>query len=148
VPTIQVIGAHKLEVSANLFALAMDLKYAGMLSSAQRQLVEQHVRDELAGVVLIELLVLDRDDRFSVGDFAQPGSDQAVYSEVYLSPDGHNVIAEGFDVPESSTFRVAFYLHYVDPTKELKTTYGSVSLPTFTPMPRRLAELVPYEPVT
>lgn len=149
VPTIQVLGAHKLEPSAGLFARAMELKYGGLLDSArQRQSAEEQVREELAGVVLVELVILDRDEHFSAGDFGQPGSDQAAYSEVFLSPDGREVVSEGLDVPESSTLRVAFYFHYVDPAKELKTTYGSISLPPFTPIPGRLTALVPYEPVT
>jgi hypothetical protein len=148
-PTVQVLGAYKVEPTAALFAQAMEWKYGGVpLSNDERRLAEQHVRDELAGVVLIEALISGRDERFRVDDFGQAASDQAPYSEVFLSEDGRTVVARAYDVPSDSTLRVAFFLHYVDPGRELNTSYGAVKLPPLHSMPKRLAELNPYEPVT
>src|SRR5262245_27334110 len=147
-PTVQVLGAYKVEPTAELLAQAMEWKYGGVsLSSGERRLAEQHVRDELARVVLVEVLVGGRDERFSVADFGQAASDQAPYGEVFLSEDGGTVIAQAYDVPSGPTLRAAFFLHHVDPGKELTTSYGAVKLPPLQSVPQRLAELVPYEPV-
>ena len=148
-PTIQLLGAYRLDYTPELFAQAMEWKYGGVsLSPREREAAESHVRRELGEAVIIEAVVCDRDDRFNVSDFGQAGSDQAAYNEVFLTDDGCAVIAEGFDVPDGPSLRIAFYLHFVDPTKELKTSYGSVVLPPLQALPRRLAELVPYDPVT
>lgn len=148
-PTVQVLGAYRLDCTSGLFAQAMEWKYGNLLLSvAEREAAEAHVRSELSGTVLIEAEIHERDDRFSVGDFGQAGSDQAAYSEVFLSQDGRAVIADAFDVPTDSVLRIAFFLHFVDPAKELNTSYGPVALPPLQSMPKRLAELVPYEPVT
>jgi hypothetical protein len=148
-PKTQILGAYKLEPTPDLFAQAMEWKYGSLsLSNDERRLAEEHVRNELGGVVLIEALISGRDERFSVDHFGQTGSDQAPYSEVFLSADGRVVIAEAYDVPADPTLRIAFYLHYVEPDRELNTSYGAVKLPPLQPIPKRLAELVPYEPVT
>jgi hypothetical protein len=148
-PNTQILGAYKLESTPDLFAQAMEWKYRGVaMSNDERRLAEERVRNELARVVLIEALISGRDERFSVDDFGQPGSDQAPYSEVFLSADGRAVIAEAYDVPADSTLRIAFYLHYAEPDRELNTSYGAVKLPPLQSIPKRLAELMPYEPVT
>jgi hypothetical protein len=148
-PTVQIFGAYKLESTPDLFMQAMAWKFGNLsLSQEETRLAEEHVRNELAGVVLIEALVNRRDERFSVADFGQACSDQALYSEVFLSEDGRAVIAGAYDVPADSTLRIAFYLHYVEPGLELNTSYGAVKLPPLSPIPTRLKELVPYEPVT
>lgn len=67
--------------------------------------------------------------------------------EHFLSEDGSRVIAEGFDVPAGKTLRCAFFLHFLDPTRPLETSYGSVVVPPIQPMPQRLRKLVPYEPM-
>jgi len=127
----------------------MEWKYdLAFASEEERRLAEEQVRAELDGVVLLEVLVTSRDERFIVDDFGQLGSDQAPYIEVFLSADGGSVIAEGFDVPAGDTLRIAFYLHYMDPTAKLKTSYGLVEVPPVREIPERLADLVPYEPVT
>jgi hypothetical protein len=148
-PTVQVLGAYRVECTPELFAQAMEWKYGNLpLSTEERDAAEAHVRSEVSGAVLIEAAIHNRDDHFSVSDFGQAGSDQAAYSEVFLSEDGRAVIADAFDVPTGPRLRIAFFLHFFDPAKTLKTSYGPVSLPPLQAMPRRLAELVPYEPVT
>lgn len=148
-PNVQVLGAYRVECTPELFAQAMEWKYGDLpLSAEERDAAEAHVRSELCGAVLIEAAIHNRDDHFSVSDFGQDGSDQAAYSEVFLSEDGRAVIADAFDVPTDPGLRIAFFLHFLDPAKTLNTSYGPVSLPPLQPMPERLAELVPYEPVT
>jgi hypothetical protein len=147
-PRAEILGAYRLESSASLLSKALDFKYGSLnLKPAERADAERHVRDELGNVVLFELLISNRDERFSVDDFGQPGSDQAAYDEAYLSLDGERAISEAFDTPGGDSLRVCFYLHFVDTTRPLKTTYSLLPIPALKPIPDRLQKLVPYEPV-
>ena len=147
-PTIEVLGAYKLEPTVDLFASAMETKYGGLkLSDSERREAEEAVRDELSGVALLEVRVIGRDDQFDVGDFGQESADQAPYNECFLSDDGSQVISRWFDVPPGETLRIAFYLHFFESGSPLSTSYGSVPVPPLQPIPQRLRELVPYEPV-
>lgn len=146
--TVNVLSAYKLEATEELFKEAMELKYGDTgLSGADLREAEEAVREELAGVALLEVLVTGRDDRFDVGDFSQEGSDQAPYNEVYLNSDGTEVVSDSFQAPPGDPLRIAFYLHYFDPSQQLKTSSGSVLIPPLQPMPERLRNLAPYEPV-
>jgi hypothetical protein len=126
----------------------MDWKFDGatFASATDRQAAERHVREELAGAVLLEVLIQNPDSQFSVDDFGQAGNDQAPYSEAFLSQDGQTVLSENSS--DVDMLRLAFYLHYVDPGQPLKTSYGTLRLPAIGAMPTRLATLIPYEPVT
>jgi len=143
-PSVRVLGVYELTVTADLLAQAIESKFGEHDLSDEN---EDVVREELEGAVLIEALVENRDSRFRVDDFAQPDSDQAAYGEVFLSEEGTAMISEG-EVPAGPTLRIAFFLHFFDPTLPLQTSYGEVALPEAQPMPDRLATLVPCEPVT
>ncbi len=146
-PTIQLLGAYKVQLTDDLVKKAMESKYGGtQISDAQRRRAEADVREELSSVVLLELVVSNPDKRFSVGDFAQPDSDQAAYDEAYLTADGTSV-ASRFDQPETGTFRVTFFLHFFDPSKPVSSSYGLLHVPEVQKMPARLQRLVPYKPV-
>jgi hypothetical protein len=131
-----------------LLAYAMQLKHPDLdLHADQRCQAEEDVREELSNVVLFDVLVSGRDARFDVGDFGQDESDQVAYDEHFLSEDGSEVVEEDSVVPSGKSLRVAFFLHFVDPSKPLNTNYGQVAIPPIQPMPARLRNLVPYEPV-
>jgi hypothetical protein len=126
----------------------MALKFGALLpSDADVRAAEAHVRAEIGHAFLIEAVISGRDARFRMDDFRQPGSDQAPYSEVFLSNDGSTIVADTYQVPEGSQLRVVFFLHYLNPSAPLRTSYGDVRLPRASPMPARLAKLIPYEPV-
>jgi hypothetical protein len=147
-PSIRTVGAYPLEPTPELFSRAIEIKYGELeLGSVQRADIERVVREELANIVLLELSVEDRDDRFDVGEFGQPDSDQAPYDERFLSEDGSQIVAEGFDVPTGKRLRCVFFLHNLDTTKPLKTSYGDVQVPQLQPMPDRLLRIISYEPV-
>ncbi len=147
-PSIHILGAYQVHPTEELFRQAMSLKYGGLaLSLDQQDLAKQLVRDELSSVVLFEVLVENPDRNFDVGDFSQPDSDQIAYDEAYLSPDGKSVISR-LRAPDSESLRLAFYLHYVDSSKPLRTSYGELPMPEIQTMPDRVWSLVPYEPVT
>ena len=146
---MQVLGAYQVEVTAQLIAEALELKFKNrFLSPAHRREAETQVREELGGVVLIEILIKDRDASFEASEFQQVSSDQAPYDEVYLTEDGTTVISTGYEVPVVPAFRIAFFLHYFDPTLPLRSCYGTVPVPSVQSMPSRLAALLPYVPVT
>lgn len=147
-PRIEVLGAYQVDASPELLAQAMKLKFPFEFDSDQhRNDAERHVWSEISGVVLLEVLVHDRDDNFTVNHFGQDGSDQAAYCEVFLSDDGKGVISN-FQMPQNEPLRMGFFLHFVDFTKPLNTSYGQVAIPSAQPMSVRLKSLVPYEPVT
>lgn len=146
-PKIQVLGAYKVEPTDDLLKEAFKLKCYGMqLTESERAEVERIVREELSSVVLLDILVTNADERFDIGVFGQPDSDQAPYDEAYLSIDGTTVISR-FEPPPGDSFRVAFFLHFFDPTKPLATPYGEVPIPAIQPMPKHFQELMPYAPV-
>lgn len=146
-PRVEILGAYRVDASPELQEKAMRLKFPFEFDSAKdRADAEQQVRSEISGAVLLEVLIHDRDQHFSVSDFGQDGSDQAAYSEVFLSDDGNGVVSN-FDMPPHDPIRLAFYLHFTDFAKPLRTTYGPVSIPLAQAMPDRLKALIPYEPV-
>jgi hypothetical protein len=147
-PTIRVLGVHPVEASPALLREAYEIKYGSLaLSEVERRDADQAIRAEIGGAALIELQVDGRDDRFDAGDFHQEDSEQAAYAETYLTEDGVDVVGESFEPPSDTRLRLAFFLHFFDPGRNLETSYGSVALPAMTPMPDRLKRLVPYEPV-
>jgi hypothetical protein len=147
-PRIEVLGTYRLDADPQVVDGAFELKYGGLqLSTADAEEARRRVVEELSGIVLVELLVHDRDERFDLGEFHQVGSGQVAYDEVFLTADGASVLSRGFDVPSVEPLRVAFFLHYYDPNQLLDTTYGSVEPPRPQSMPPRLRDLVPYEPV-
>ena len=147
-PSVAILGAYRLEPSAPLIAKALQRKYgSSTMSLADKRKAQGHVNDELRNAVLFELLISNRDQRFKVEDFGQVGSDQAAYDEKYLSLDGKRVVAEGFEIPAGDSLRICFYLHFVDPSRPLRTSYGLNPIPAVKPIPKRLEKLIPYEPV-
>jgi hypothetical protein len=146
--SIRVLGTHRVERTPALERKAFDLKYGSLeLHGSELEEAVAHVQEEIDGAVLIELLVEQCEARFDLGSFGQRGSEQAPYDERYLTEDGAAVVSDGYEVPTSSTLRVAFFFHYVDLRLPLETPYGPVSLPAVTEMPSRLAAIAPYEPV-
>lgn len=146
-PMVVILGVYKVPLTQDLFREAMEVKFAGLdLSAEERRDAEEAVRRELSSVVLLDVLVSNPDERFDVGDFGQPDSDQAPYDEAYLSLDGKSVISR-CTAPASDSLRIAFFLHFFDPTKPLTTSYGLIPVPAIQEMPEHLQRIVPYTPV-
>jgi hypothetical protein len=132
----------------------MDILYGSDLSGSERRKAERQIREQLETTVLVEVLVQKRDKRFNVRDFSQPQDGvprehwQAAWAEAYLSQDGSALLVERWgDAPKADSFRIAFFMHCWNPAKPLQTSYGEVHCPPVKKMPKRLATLVPYEPV-
>src|SRR2546425_5925455 len=128
-PEVHVVGIYELDVDAALIKEALDLKYPIEQCSKQaRRKAESIVSEELSSAVLVELTIENADENYSANDFAQLDSDQAAYEEKHLSSDGTSVVSE-YVPPAGDFLRIVFFLHFFDPTKQLKTSYGAVNLP-------------------
>jgi hypothetical protein len=144
---VKVLGVYRVPFTDSLLERTMNLKYGGIeLSFLDRRRAKKHTKEELSSVVLIEVMVTNADENLDMADFGQPNSDQAAYDEAYLSLDGEQVQSR-FNKPDDDTIRLTFFLHYYDPQQPLTTSYGKVSCPPIGDMPKRLKEMVPYEPV-
>jgi hypothetical protein len=151
-PTIEVLGVHSLRVTDEMIREQFRILYGRDPSERSPGDDERHCRAQLESVVLIEVLVRDRDSRFNVNHFAQrrEGFDrdnwQVAWAETYLSADGTTVVVEQFgEMPVSGDLRLAFYIHFWDSAKPLYSSYGDVVCPAPSAMPERLEKLVPYE---
>jgi hypothetical protein len=148
-PAVRIIGAHVLEPSEELVRSAVALKYPNTeIKWWKRAGIRDAVKAELSLVALIEIEIVGVDERFQIADFRQMDSDQVAYDEVFLSPDGERVVSQGFDgILSGRDLRMGFFLHHFDWTQPLLTSYGPVRVPGPSPMPERLARLMPYDPV-
>jgi len=146
-PKIQVVGTYSVPVDDALIKEAMDIKYPlNVCSEDDRQSAQPAVVAEMLSAVLVEVIIEGVDDRYTANDFGQPDSEQAAYMEMYLSRDGTSVVAE-YDQPPGDFLRVAFFFHFFNAAKPLKTSYGEISVPQLTAMPERLTRIARYEPV-
>jgi hypothetical protein len=148
-PAVRILGAHRLQVSEELISSAVEAKFPNaMIKWWKRGAIRREVKAELSLVALIEVEILGADGRLQIGDFRQSDSDQVAYDEAYLSPDGEQVVSRDInETPGGPNVRVGFFLHHFDWTQPLMTSYGPVKVPRPSPMPERLARLMPYEPV-
>lgn len=113
---------------------------------------EAEIRDHLGNAVMVEALVVNRDERFYVGDFVQPDPTkgksrwQVAWMETYLTTDGETVIAThpGSEFPSAKDFRIVFFIHYWVQGNPLLSSCGELALPPIEAEPERLFRLVPY----
>jgi len=151
---VEVLGVYRLPVTKELFRKQFETLYEHPMSKQQRAEAQRRCWEQLSSIVLVEVTVRNRDDRFDVSHFTQPQEGvpeanwQVAWAEAYLTPDGEALLVErGSDPPKSGDLRVAFFMHFWQPEKPLRTSYGDVTCPIVQEMPERLARLVPYEPV-
>jgi hypothetical protein len=102
-------------------------------------------------LVLIDVVLADVNSRFNVSDFSQEmeglDSPQAAYDEAVLSAEGA-VLERGVGCADHlRNGRIAFYLHYFDPSRPLRWTYGSVDCPPAQLIPTAMLTLLPYHAV-
>ena len=151
-PKISVLGVYALSVTDALVEEQADLLYSEEPGSPERAAAERRSREQLASTVLIEVLVQEPDDAFDVGDFSQsregdrPSNSQVAWAEAFLATDGESLLVERWGkAPTTDEFRVAFFIHYWDPARPLRSSYGDLVCPPPQPMSERLQRLVPYE---
>ncbi len=123
------------------------------LSKPERGDIEDSIRNSLGNAAYVEVRIRNPDSVFDPGDFRQPdpnlreGLSQVAWNETYLSEDGEAVVA-GYPlppVPEGSTLRVVFVIHYWKPELPLMSSYGELTCPPMQPLPDRLWRLVTYQ---
>jgi hypothetical protein len=150
-PTIKVLGVYRLNVTDELVREQQSILHGENDRVASCETLERQIREQLNSVVLLEALVLHRDEHFDMGDFTQPQIGiprdrwQAPWAESYLSLDGTSLVVGRWSTPTPAV-RVAFFMHFWDPTAPLQSSYGEVVCPLPQQMSDRLC-LVPFEPV-
>jgi hypothetical protein len=107
-------------------------------------------------VHLIELVVRNSTG-FDPASFSQPDPDQpeenwqVAYDERALNESGDTPITGSFELSRrpdllKGDVRLAFFMHYLDPTRPLMTPFGAVELPNPTDRPPRLSTIEYEEP--
>jgi hypothetical protein len=151
VPEIQIVGVYDPclnQKRCELFVRGWLAQLRGLPPKRLTEL-EQAFKGALRKAMLVEVMVINADDRFSVDDFCQPDPSlserqwQAAWNEVFLSPDGNEVGSTG--VPHPPRFRVAFYIHFWRADLNLATSYGRLLWPKPQAIPERLWKLAPYD---
>lgn len=153
-PIVTVLGVYRRRLTDELFVEQHSILYPNDGTGVSRTESERQIREQLGSVVLIEAVVVNRDQRFDASDFTQAQIGlprdrwQAAWAEVYLSPDGTALAVDRWSpAPERGDLRIAFFFHYWNETVPLQTSYGEIVCPAPQPMPSRLERLVPFIPV-
>ena len=149
-PFVRLLGAYQLPLTREVIEDVVATWYGSdraVFSDEDQKEVQQRIREELGSTVLFDLELRDTDERFAVEHFGQPDSDQAAWDERYLDLTTGTVIGHSLDPPPAASFRLLFYLHFVDTTKPLNTSYGPVAIPEISAMPPELWRTAPYQAV-
>lgn len=107
-------------------------------------------------VHLVELIVRGSVGVFDLGSFTQEIPDQpdsnwqVAYDERFLDKSGLHILFDGTSARGNMALwmgdvRLAFFFHFIDFNKPLKTPFGDVEIPKETTMPTRLS-VIEYEP--
>lgn len=145
VPTITIIGVYEPHIS--MYAYWEQWRALGSY---------ERTKAHFQGLVLMEVLIENIDDRFKMIEMGQPYTRgdfkdhfQCAYDEALLSSDGKSVIERDINcVKGEGPLRFAFYLHFYDPARPLHWSYGQVQCPPVQSVPNRLKKLVPYDACT
>src|SRR5436190_20043521 len=99
-PNVRVLGVYRLNVTVELFREQFEILYGYPMTPEERTDAEQQCKDQLESVVLVELVVSNRDDKFHLHDFeqakrGQPEENwQVAWAEAYLASDGESLLVE------------------------------------------------------
>jgi hypothetical protein len=142
-PQISIIGIHPVRLTKSSLVDDLRSQYgAGNVNVDDLlQMSDAQFAENTADLYLIEIRVEHWDGAFDPGELAQ--GDQVAYLDQFLNDDGTSVLDEK---PSNSSFRLGFFLHFVDLAEPLFTPWGNLKLPAPTEMPRRLADLFHYGP--
>jgi hypothetical protein len=104
---------------------------------------EERTREEVDGLVLLELEVRNAPADFDPEKFHQIGSQQVAYDERYFTVEDLELI--GSERPGTPHFRICFFLHHFDPSIMITSPYGEMTSTGLADMPDRLASDCIYE---
>jgi hypothetical protein len=71
-PKIDILGVYRLPITEELIGKQAEILYGKNLSKAQFKNAHNRCKEQLNSTVLIELLVTNCDEHFSVNHFTQP----------------------------------------------------------------------------
>lgn len=145
-PKIEILGAYKLEFTDQQIKQLIEDSFGDVLDKNQKQEMFTSKHEELASVVAFDVKVTNANEKFDVGDFTQPDSDQVAYNEAYLSPDGRSLDST-LKPTDPINFRIYFFLHFTNVNKPLLSSYGELSIPELKPLPEYLNRIHPFVPV-
>lgn len=155
-PDVKIIGVHPLDVTDEMYDQAVTEQHGLIaldLDRDRRDRAHAMTREDLASIVLIEMMIRSRARHMYIGDFGQSAvgdelgpNDEVAYCETYLNIHGDERVASYYEDLVGNDVRLAFYLHHYKPHRPVLTPYGPVAPPLLTPMPMRLKRLVPYTP--
>jgi hypothetical protein len=153
-PKIEVVGIYRLDITEELLQEQFEILYGYDLTESEQREARETCLNQLKSVVLIEVIVRNRDNKFNIDDFTQGSEDEPVgswqvaWAEAFLTMDGESLVVKRWSkAPQTGDLRIAFFIHYWDTNKPLSTSYGDIICPAPEKMPERLKKLVPYEPV-
>jgi hypothetical protein len=139
-PSLTVLGCYKPDISPETWQEQWEVTAS-----------DDDTKEHFDGLVLLELLAEDLDERFDFNEFAQahlsgdPGRAMAPYDEGLLSLDGETLLSREMGcITGPGPVRFAFYLHYYDPARPLTWSYGEFLAPPVQPAPVRISMLMPY----
>jgi len=145
-PIVKVLGAYKIDMTNEEIKNFLNESFGKVLTPVE---IEEQVmlkQAELSSVIALDVSVTNADEKFDVGDFRQPESEQVAYDEIYLSADGCSIESET-KPNDLSNFRIYFFLHFYDKSKSLISSYGETEIPEVQTLPGYLKSLHPYIPV-
>ncbi|MDI1268678.1 MAG: hypothetical protein PSV40_06190 [Polaromonas sp.] len=126
---IRFIGAYGVDVPEGAYTAAMDCHDDS-----------EYVAKELGSLALVELEIFDMPATGSISEFKQPHTKYVPYDESYFDATTFEPLRHPlYKLPAAGNFRVAFYLHFYDPSEPLCTPFGSVQVaPVVGPPPSHL----------
>ncbi|MCX5999369.1 MAG: hypothetical protein NTU41_07185 [Chloroflexi bacterium] len=147
-------GKPELRVPSGSAQLSLDTRRHKM---SQVEIVGVYPVEGTEPCHLIELIIRGCEAEVDIGGFTQevPGQPQddwqVPYMEYILNADGAAILADDLSISERPGLwngdpRLAFFFHYLDLKRPLKTPFGDVSLPDPISQPDRL-KIIKYEPV-
>lgn len=142
-PQITLLGVYKLDYDEDLIKKSIQFKYG--IEFINNNEYKKYIQDELDNAYLIELLVENPDNIFSLDDISQNENDQAPYDEYFFSTDYKKNYK--YSVPNLDKFKILFWFHYLNIDKALNTTYGELNIQKIEKMPEEFKSLKPYEPI-
>ena len=131
-PSIQVIGVYKVPIEVTEWA-------------SEGKPHGPHSQD-FEHLWLLEILIENADREFDQLDYTQANPRvskaqwQVAYEETFLDPKGIRKQDPALGRP----IRVAFFFHYLDLGKPIRTPFGDVPIPFPTSFPKRLRRVVRY----
>ncbi len=141
-------GVYKLIPSQELIDEAISVKYGNTnLTKEQLQTVISDIQEELAKVVLIDLVVYNAPDNYRIEDIPQGSGLEKPYLPMYLTLDDAKAISR--KKPDNGkVFRISFYLHDFLTDDKIKVADNDFYIPTPKTMDFETYQNNPYRPRT